>query len=337
MYQLIRPLLFRLEPERAHELALRALNVCQRNPLLRPLLFPKQIHQAPRQLMGLTFPNGIGLAAGADKNGEAIDAFGALGFGFVEVGTVTPKAQEGNPKPRQFRLIEQQGIINRNGFNNLGVDYLVEKLKARQYQGIVGVNIGKNAITPLENAADDYLHCLRKVYAHADYVTVNISSPNTKQLRSLQYGEALSHLLTELKSEQAKLQSAQQKYVPLVLKIAPDLTPQELEQIADALLRYQFDGVIATNTTLDRQTVADSPFAEQAGGLSGKPLAERSTLIISQLNQLLKGKIPIIGVGGIDSVQAAQQKLDAGAQLLQIYSALIYQGPQLIQQLSRIV
>ena len=335
MYSLLRPCLFRLDPERAHDLVIRVLRRSYANPLLRSLVFPRHTVYAPRQIMGLTFANGIGLAAGADKNGEAIDAFGALGFGFVEVGTVTPVAQDGNPKPRQFRLIEQQGVINRNGFNNFGVDYLVENLKKRQYQGIVGVNIGKNAHTPVEKSADDYLHCLRKVYAYADYVTINISSPNTAQLRTLQYGEALDDLLRQLKSCQQQLQQQQQRYVPLVLKIAPDLNEAELIEIADALLRHQMDGVIATNTTLDRQMVADSPYVVQAGGLSGKPLAQRSTQIIQRLQQELQQKIPIIGAGGVHSVQSAQQKIQAGAKILQIYTALIYQGPRLIQQLAR--
>ena len=285
--------------------------------------------------MGLKFKNTIGLAAGADKNGEAIDGFGKLGFGFIEVGTVTPLAQDGNPKPRQFRILEAEGIINRNGFNNLGVDVLVENVKRAKYDGILGINIGKNAVTPIENALDDYQICLRKVYEHADYITVNISSPNTKNLRSLQYGEALDELLSGLKAEQARLSQKFQQYKPLVLKIAPDLTEEEIASVADSLIRYRIDGVIAGNTTLSRETVAGLINAEQVGGLSGKPLNALSTKLIMQLAKELNGALPIIGSGGIHSLASGQEKIDVGAKLLQVYSGLVYEGPALIQTLAK--
>lgn len=330
MYSLIRQCLFAMEPEQAHEWSLKALKTFG-NLNFNPFSFPEN----PTQVMGLTFKNPIGLAAGADKNGEAIDGFGKLGFGFIEVGTVTPVAQDGNAKPRQFRLKEAQAIINRNGFNNLGVDVLVENVKKAKYDGILGINIGKNATTPIENSLDDYQICLRKVYEHADYVTVNISSPNTKNLRSLQYGEALDDLLKALKAEQQALTQKIGKFSPLVLKIAPDLNEDEIASVADSLVRHQIDGVIAGNTTLSREAVAGLKNADQQGGLSGKPLHPLSTKLIRTLAQELKGQVPIIGCGGIDSVSSGQEKIYAGASLLQVYSGLIYQGPKLISQLAK--
>ena len=258
-----------------------------------------------------------------------------VGFGFIEVGTVTPLAQDGNPKPRQFRILEAEGIINRNGFNNLGVDVLVENVKRAKYDGILGINIGKNAVTPIENALDDYQICLRKVYEYAGYITVNISSPNTKNLRSLQYGEALDKLLSGLKAEQARLSQKFQQYKPLVLKIAPDLTEEEIASVADSLIRHRIDGVIAGNTTLSRETVAGLINAEQVGGLSGKPLNALSTKLIMHLAKELNGALPIIGSGGIHSLASGQEKIDAGAKLLQVYSGLIYEGPGLIQTLAK--
>ena len=251
------------------------------------------------------------------------------------MGTVTPLAQDGNPKPRQFRILEAEGIINRNGFNNLGVDVLVENVKRVKYDGILGINIGKNAVTPIENALDDYQICLRKVYEYADYITVNISSPNTKNLRSLQYGEALDELLSGLKAEQARLSQKFQQYKPLVLKIAPDLTEEEIASVADSLIRHRIDGVIAGNTTLSRETVAGLINAEQVGGLSGKPLNALSTKLIMRLAKELNGALPIIGSGGIHSLASGQEKIDAGAKLLQVYSGLIYEGPGLIQTLAK--
>lgn len=319
-----------MQPESAHEFTIKALKMAGKLPFP---IFPTPDN--PVEVMGLKFKNPIGLAAGADKNGEAIDGFGKLGFGFIEVGTVTPLAQDGNPKPRQFRILEAEGIINRNGFNNLGVDVLVENVKRAKYDGILGINIGKNAVTPIENALDDYQICLRKVYEHADYITVNISSPNTKNLRSLQYGEALDELLSGLKAEQAQLSQKFQQYKPLVLKIAPDLTEYEIASVADSLIRYRIDGVIAGNTTLSREMVAGLTNAEQVGGLSGKPLNALSTKLIMQLANELNGALPIIGSGGIHSLASGQEKIDAGAKLLQVYSGLIYEGPGLIQTLAK--
>lgn len=330
MYSLVRKFIFSMQPESAHEFTIKALKMAGKLPFP---IFP--IPDNPVEVMGLKFKNPIGLAAGADKNGEAIDGFGKLGFGFIEVGTVTPLAQDGNPKPRQFRILEAEGIINRNGFNNLGVDVLVENVKRAKYDGILGINIGKNAVTPIENALDDYQICLRKVYEYADYITVNISSPNTKNLRSLQYGEALDELLLGLKAEQARLSQKFQQYKPLVLKIAPDLTEEEIASVADSLIRHRIDGVIAGNTTLSRETVAGLINAEQVGGLSGKPLNALSTKLIMQLAKELNGVLPIIGSGGIHSLASGQEKIDAGAKLLQVYSGLIYEGPGLIQTLAK--
>lgn len=330
MYSLVRKFIFSMQPESAHEFTIKALKMAGKLPFP---IFPTPDN--PVEVMGLKFKNPIGLAAGADKNGEAIDGFGKLGFGFIEVGTVTPLAQDGNPKPRQFRILEAEGIINRNGFNNLGVDVLVENVKRAKYDGILGINIGKNAVTPIENALDDYQICLRKVYEYADYITVNISSPNTKNLRSLQYGEALDELLSGLKAEQARLSQKFQQYKPLVLKIAPDLTEEEIASVADSLIRHRIDGVIAGNTTLSRETVAGLINAEQVGGLSGKPLNALSTKLIMRLAKELNGALPIIGSGGIHSLVSGQEKIDAGAKLLQVYSGLIYEGPGLIQTLAK--
>ncbi|OBX04468.1 quinone-dependent dihydroorotate dehydrogenase [Gallibacterium genomosp. 3] len=333
MYSLIRKGLFSLDAETAHELTIQILGKVGRSPA--KCLIEKYLHTVgtPKQCMGITFKNPIGLAAGADKNAEAIDGFGSLGFGFIEVGTVTPLPQPGNPKPRQFRLLSAEGIINRNGFNNEGVDKVIENIKKSRYDGTLGINIGKNTFTPVEKGKEDYLLCLDKVYTYADYITVNISSPNSPGLRQLQYGELLEDLLTGIKEKQHQLAEKHNKYVPIALKIAPDLTEAELVAIADSLRRHQFDGVIATNTTLSRDNVTGLPNAEQQGGLSGKPLQELSTKIIARLYQELQGEIPIIGSGGIDSVASAQQKIAAGAELLQLYSGLIYHGPKLIQDL----
>ena len=330
MYSLVRKFIFSMQPESAHEFTIKALKMAGKLPFP---IFPTPDN--PVEVMGLKFKNPIGLAAGADKNGEAIDGFGKLGFGFIEVGTVTPLAQDGNPKPRQLRILDAEGIINRNGFNNLGVDVLVENVKRAKYDGILGINIGKNAVTPIENALDDYQICLRKVYEYAGYITVNISSPNTKNLRSLQYGEALDKLLSGLKAEQARLSQKFQQYKPLVLKIAPDLTEEEIASVADSLIRHRIDGVIAGNTTLSRETVAGLINAEQVGGLSGKPLNALSTKLIMRLAKELNGALPIIGSGGIHSLASGQEKIDAGAKLLQVYSGLIYEGPGLIQTLAK--
>lgn len=336
MYSLIRKALFSLEPEQAHDLTIHALKTAGRfpfYPLLTSLLACPQ-GQA-KTVMGITFKNPIGLAAGADKNAEAIDGFGALGFGFIEVGTVTPLAQDGNAKPRQFRLVEAEGIINRNGFNNKGIDYLIENVKKAKYDGVLGINIGKNKMTPIERGKEDYLFCLNKAYNYADYITVNISSPNTPDLRQLQYGEALDDLLQSIKQRQKVLAEQYNKYVPIAVKIAPDLTEAELVQIADTLRRHRIDGVVATNTTISRENVQHLKHAQEIGGLSGKPLQQKSTEIIARLSQELNNEIPIIGSGGIDGVQNAQEKIAAGADLLQIYSGLIYHGPKLVHELVR--
>lgn len=287
--------------------------------------------------MGLSFPSPVGLAAGLDKNGAVIDSMAKLGFGFIEVGTVTPRPQPGNPKPRLFRVPEAQGVINRFGFNNLGVDNLIANVKVSRYRGILGINIGKNFDTPLERAVDDYLMCMQKVYAHAGYITVNISSPNTKNLRDLQAADALSNLLFRLKVEQDKLAQLHGKYVPIALKIAPDLTHEQVVEIADLLLQHHIDAVIATNTTLSRDAVKGLPHAEEAGGLSGAPVRDASTRVIRQLSGVLQGQIPIIGVGGILSGADAAEKMAAGASLVQLYSGLIYRGPKLVHEVCRAV
>lgn len=330
-YPIVRPALFKLDPERAHELTFKQLRFMNGTPL--ELFYRQNLPSRPVTCMGLTFKNALGLAAGLDKNAECIDAFAAMGFGFVEVGTVTPRAQAGNDKPRMFRLVEAGGIINRMGFNNLGVDHLVENVKKARFNGVLGINIGKNKDTPVEQGKEDYLICMEKVYAHAGYIAINISSPNTPGLRSLQYGEALYDLLSSIKQKQKELEKRHLKYVPLAVKIAPDLSEEELIQVADSLIRHQIDGVIASNTTLDRSLVSGLKHAEEAGGLSGRPVQSRSTAVIQRLSQELQGRLPIIGVGGIDSLTAAREKIAAGATLVQIYSGFIYQGPGLIKDI----
>ena len=332
-YSLLRPLLFQLDAELAHDLSLASLRLAERLALLK--LYPAAPTCKPRRVMGIDFPNPVGLAAGLDKNARVIDGMAALGFGFIEVGTVTPLPQPGNPKPRLFRLPEAQGIVNRFGFNNLGVDQLLRNVEAAKYRGVLGINIGKNFATPMENAVDDYLICLRKVYSHASYVTVNISSPNTKNLRALQEKEALSSLLQSLKQEQAKLADRHGNYVPVVLKIAPDLSLEQIHEIADLLMAHKIDGVIASNTTLSRDAVQGLKHADQAGGLSGAPVREKSTWVIRELAQRLQGSLPIIGVGGISSGDDALEKMAAGADLVQLYSGLIYQGPGLVHEVCR--
>ena len=330
-YPLVRKALFQLDPERAHELTFRQLSRISGTPL--EFLIRQSVPTKPVNCMGLSFKNPLGLAAGLDKDGECIDAFGAMGFGFIEVGTVTPRAQDGNDKPRLFRIVEAEGLINRMGFNNHGVDNLVNNVKKSHFGGIIGINIGKNKDTPVEQGKDDYLTCMEKVYPYAGYIAVNISSPNTPGLRSLQYGEALDDLLAAIKNKQLELQQRHQKYVPVAVKIAPDLSQEELIQIADSLVRHTMDGVIATNTTLDRSLVQGMKNCDQMGGLSGRPLQLKSTEIIRQLSQELKGQLPIIGVGGIDSVIAAREKIAAGATLVQIYSGFIFKGPPLIKEI----
>lgn len=327
MYNFIKKVLFQLNPERAHHLALVALNSCYRTGLTA--LLPK-IPNKPLKVMGLDFPNRVGLAAGMDKNGEYIDALAALGFGFIEIGTVTPRPQAGNPHPRLFRLVNQQAIINRMGFNGKGIDYVLKRLEQTRYRGILGINIGKNKDTPNDRAIDDYLAGMRAFWRHASYLTINISSPNTAGLRDLQQTEQLTNLLAALKTEQARLHRIENKYVPLVVKIAPDLTPAEIDDIATILLAQNIDGVIATNTTTQREQVKDSPYANEAGGLSGKPLDALNTQVITQLHAHLQNRIPIIASGGIMDATSAQEKTKAGAQLLQIFTGFVYEGPGLI-------
>ncbi len=328
LYQLIRNIMFQLDAEKAHHLGLAGLNALEMSGL-SSLLFPKT-HATPVNVMGLTFPNAVGLAAGLDKNGDYIEALAALGFGFVEIGTVTPRPQDGNPKPRLFRIPEAEAIINRMGFNNLGVDHLVEQVKIAQTDTLVGINIGKNFDTPVEKAVDDYLIGLNKVYNHADYVTINISSPNTPGLRTLQFGESLNQLLGSLKETQAQLEQKHQRYVPMAVKVAPDLELHEVEELAQTFSNHEIDAVITTNTTMSREGVEDFPNGEEAGGLSGRPVFEKSTEIVRQFKQALPENLPIIAAGGIMSGENAAEKLDAGASLVQIYSGFIYQGPKLV-------
>jgi dihydroorotate dehydrogenase len=287
--------------------------------------------------MGITFPNSVGLAAGLDKNGDYIDALAALGFGSIEIGTITPRPQPGNPKPRLFRIPEAQGIINRMGFNNQGVDHLIESVKRSKYKGVLGINIGKNFDTPVEKATDDYLICLRKVYEHASYIAVNVSSPNTPGLRSLQFGESLNELLDALKKEQKVLAEMHGVYKPIAVKIAPDMNEDEIKQVAQALKHYEIDAVIATNTTLSREGGEGLDFANEQGGLSGGPLTDKSTEVIAVLAEELNGALPIIGVGGIVDGTSAADKIRAGASLVQVYSGFIYRGPDLIKEASEAI
>ena len=326
LYSLARPLLFSLAPERAHELTLSLLKSGHKMGLMR-----QQMAAKPVTCMGIEFPNPVGLAAGLDKNGAYIDALAALGFGFIEIGTITPRPQAGNPHPRLFRLPQAKAIINRMGFNNDGVDKLIENVKAAKFKGVLGINIGKNADTPVEKAVDDYLICLEKVYNYASYITVNISSPNTENLRSLQSGDALTELLQTLKQRQLALAEEHQHYVPLVLKVAPDLEPSDIEFIAQQLLQFKIDGLIVTNTTLSREGVENLPHGDEAGGLSGAPVFEKSTACLAAFAKTLEGKIPLIGVGGILSGEQAVAKRNAGATLVQVYSGLVYTGPELVK------
>ncbi|AMA65111.1 Dihydroorotate dehydrogenase (quinone) [Candidatus Arsenophonus lipoptenae] len=330
-YHLIKKALFHLNPEQAHEFISKQMKYIMYSPIQN--MFRQTINYKPMHCMGLTFKNPLGLAAGFDKNGEYIYAFGIMGFGFLEIGTVTPNPQYGNKKPRLFRLIEAEGLINRMGCNNLGIDRLVENLKKVKYNCIIGINIGKNQDTPIEYCKDDYLICMEKIYHYANYIAINISSPNTPNLRVLQYGEILEDLLQSIKDKQSFLTKKYQKYVPIAIKISPDLTEKEIIQISDSLIRHQIDGVIATNTTLDRQLIKGLRYSNEEGGLSGRPIQLKSTEIIRLLSKELKGKLTIIGVGGIDSLIAAKEKLAAGASLLQIYSGFIYHGPKLIKNI----
>lgn len=331
MYSLIQKWLFSKDAEWSHDFTLSQLQRFAHTPLA--FAWRQQLPLKPVRVMGIDFPNLVGLAAGLDKNAACIDAFAQMGFGFIEVGTVTPKPQPGNPKPRMFRLPEKRALINRMGFNNGGVEALIENVKKSSFKGVLGINIGKNKDTAEADAVADYAACMRAVYPYASYITINISSPNTPGLRNLQHGDALTELLRELKTLQAELSQTHQKYVPLAVKIAPDLTDDELRTMADALLAAQIDAVIATNTTLDRSEVTGLPHADEAGGLSGAILQQRSTEIVRKLYAVLRDKVPIIAVGGISSAADMQAKLSAGAKLVQIYTGFIYQGPKLVRDL----
>jgi len=330
-YPVIRKVLFQFSPETIHELTIQGLKNTGSTPL--NFFYKQCVTKKPVNVMGIDFPNPLGIAAGLDKNGECIDAFAAMGFGFVEVGTVTPRPQPGNDKPRIFRLPEADAIINRMGFNNKGVDYLVSQVRSSKFKGVLGINIGKNKDTTEENAKDDYIHCMRKVYDFATYITVNISSPNTPGLRALQYGDALNELLSALKIEQEQLAKQYGKYVPIAVKIAPDLNEEEINSIANSLIGNKIDGVIATNTTLSREDVAGLEHGNEQGGLSGAPVKDKSTTVIRILAKALDNKLPIIGVGGIASSSDANEKIAAGASLVQIYTGFIYQGPPLIKEI----
>ena len=331
IYPYLKKLLFLFEPERSHTIALKSLQLAYHCGLLRFLAKPAP---HPRTIMGLTFPHPIGLAAGLDKNADYVDALATLGFSFIEIGTVTPKPQIGNPRPRLFRLVEQEALINRMGFNNKGVEYVANKLEKTHYRGILGVNIGKNKDTPLEHAVDDYLLCFRRLWKCASYLTINISSPNTPGLRELQQADALTMLLAALKKEQGEI-AKMHRYVPLIVKISPDLSSTELHDLAMILLQQQIDGVIATNTTIQREGVETSLLANETGGMSGRPLQIRSTQVIKQLHHLLQNKIPIIASGGVMDKASIQEKLNAGASLVQIYTGFIYHGPKIIRELDR--
>ena len=329
-YSLSRAALFSMDAEAAHEFTIRSLSRLQHTPLR--CTFAQPFVNDPVTLCGLRFPNRVGLAAGLDKNAECIAAWEAMGFGFVEVGTVTPKGQPGNPKPRMFRLPPSEALINRMGFNNHGVDALLARVDAARFKGVLGINIGKNFDTPVERADEDYLLCLDKVYHHASYVTVNVSSPNTPGLRSLQFGDSLKRLLEALRLRREDLEIEHGKRVPLAIKIAPDMTDDETVLVAEAVLQAGMDAIIATNTTLSREGVAGLAHADEAGGLSGAPVREKSTHTVRVLAQTLSGRLPIIAVGGITEGRHAAEKIAAGASLVQLYSGFIYKGPALIRE-----
>lgn len=329
MYSLLRKALFMTDPETAHGLALESLKLGHN--VGATAILCKTIRQ-PRTIMGLEFPNPVGLAAGMDKNGDYIDALGSVGFGFLEIGTITPRPQPGNPKPRVFRLEQAQAMINRLGFNNKGVDYLLRQVTRRQFSGVLGINIGKNFDTPIEKAADDYLLCLEKVYAHADYITVNISSPNTKGLRDLQDAEQLDHLLSLLNNRRDELGHEHGKRVPLVVKVAPDLEDGQIPGIAEVVVQNRFDGLIATNTTVSREAVKGMRFADETGGLSGEPVRAQANHVLARFREALPPDIALIGTGGILTGEDAAEKMRLGADLVQFYTGFVYRGPDLVNE-----
>ncbi len=332
-YPLIRSFMFRMDAEKSHDLTLKWLKKIENSPF-RFLISQQRVEDGV-EVFGIRFPNKVGLAAGLDKNGSCIDAFAALGFGHIEIGTVTPRPQPGNPQPRLFRIPEKGAIINRFGFNNHGVDHLIENVKQSNYRGILGINIGKNFDTPVERAVEDYMICMEKVYPYASYITVNISSPNTANLRQLQFGEALDELLSAIKKKQAELLKLHNKQVPVLVKIAPDLDDEEVKQLAETFKHHRIDGVIATNTTFDREEVEGLMHADEQGGLSGAPLHKKSTEVLRKFCQQVDGAFPVIGVGGVDSAETARDKLDAGASLVQLYSGFIYKGPALVSEVAK--
>jgi dihydroorotate dehydrogenase len=331
MYRFIRSFLFLLNPELAHHISMKGLKLGCFFGLIRRI----NITSKPIMIMGLKFPNRVGLAAGLDKNAEYITPLSKLGFGFIEVGTVTPRSQPGNSKPRSFRLIKDEGIINRFGFNNVGIDQFIKNIKKAKFNGILGINIGKNFDTPINRAVEDYLICFRKAYPYAGYIAINISSPNTKNLRHLQSDKYLETLLKVLKNEQKILHKKFKKLVPFVVKVSPDNSSNQLDSIAKLLLKYKVDGVIATNTTIDRKGLSNSKYSSEEGGLSGAPLNKKSTNVINHLNKCLDGKIPIIGVGGIITADDGIEKIKNGASLIQIYTGLIFKGHGLVNELRK--
>jgi dihydroorotate dehydrogenase len=335
MYKYLKPLAFSMSAEVAHDLTIDGLSALSRLGVFK-MLKPSRVDDE-YECMGLKFPNRVGLAAGLDKNAVAYEAFAALGFGSVEVGTVTPRPQAGNPKPRLFRVLEHDSIINRMGFNNDGVDAMVPRLARRQFDGVLGVNIGKNKDTSAEDAYKDYLECLEKVYPYADYVTVNLSSPNTPGLRDLQFGDALKTLLSELKNAQLRLEGQVGRYVPITIKLAPDMAEEDLVGVANQIVDAELDGVIATNTTIDRKAIEGHPLAHEAGGLSGRVLTDVSQRCANVLVKSLGGKIPLIGVGGIYDADSACDRIEAGADLVQIYSGLIYEGPRVASECAKAI
>jgi dihydroorotate dehydrogenase len=328
-YEMARKVLFSVDPETAHELSMESLRLGHRLGATRILC---RAHNQPVTCMGLEFPNPVGVAPGLDKNGDYFEALGGLGFGFVEIGTVTPRPQPGNPKPRVFRLTDAQAMINRLGFNNKGVDHLVRRVKNHQFKGILGINIGKNFDTPIENAADDYLHCLEKVYPYADYITVNISSPNTKNLRDLQGEDELDGLLASISDRRSELADEHGRCVPLAVKVAPDLEDDALKVVAEVVARHRMDAVIATNTTITRDGVEGLKHAKETGGLSGAPLKPKSDKVLAAFRALLPEEIALIGVGGITRGQDAVDKLELGANLVQFYTGMVYRGPELVNE-----
>ena len=329
IYHCLRPLLFKLDPELAHALALKCFKWVSCSWIINRRLasFPQQ----PTSVFGIRFPNPVGLAAGLDKNGDYIDSLFGLGFGFVEVGAVTPKSQPGNPRPRLFRLPEAKALINRLGFNNLGVDYLVQQLKRRKVNGIVGVNIGKNLATPLEKAGEDYRYCLKKVYPYVDYATINISSPNTPGLQELQTERKLENLLNSIEKEQKRLEGYYRKHVPLLLKISPDLTKAEIKTVCLLALKHHIEGIVAINTTANHEGIEGLPHADEAGGVSGEPLFPTTLRVVTQLYTVLRDRIPIVAVGGVHSGEGVAALLTAGARLVALYTGLIYEGPKLVR------